>query len=88
VPSNTNPTSDLAVFKTKPVGSDGNFTIGWQQTLQDLIAFKTNSPKAYRLTHTARLALITSNVTLGSTAFETDTNHLFYWNGVAWMQIA
>jgi hypothetical protein len=80
-------TADLAVFKTKPIGADGNFTIGWQQTLQDLIAFKTNAPKAYTLTHAQRLALFTANVTLGSLVFETDTNHVVTWNGKAWVQL-
>jgi hypothetical protein len=80
-------TTQLAVFKTKPIGQDGNFVLGWQQFFQNLIQVQMAAPKAYTLTHSQRLALVTSNVTLGSMVFETDTGHVDIWNGTKWIQL-
>lgn len=81
------PPAQLAVFKTKPIGPDGNFVLGWQQFLQAMNQSIATSPKAYTLTHVQRLALITSSVTIGSLVFETDTNHVVTWSGKAWVQL-
>lgn len=77
----------LAIFRTKPLGPDGQFVLGWQQFIQSIVNTQANSPKAYSLTHAQRQALITSNVNIGSMVFETDTNHVLTWSGKAWIQL-
>lgn len=79
--------SQLAIFRTKPIGPDGNFVLGWQQFFQSLVETQSSSPQAYTLTHAQRLALITTNINLGSIVFETDTTHIVIWNGKAWVQL-
>ncbi len=78
----------LAVFSTKPLGADNNFSVGWIQYFQSVEQRLVASPKAYSLTRAQRLALVTANVTLGSMAWETDVSHLQFWNGTAWVQLA
>jgi len=80
-------TAQLAVFKTKPLGEDGFFVLGWQQFIQSLVTAQQTSPKAYSVTNAQRLALFASNLTLGSIAFETDTSHVLTWNGKVWVQL-
>lgn len=81
------PPQELAVFKTIPIGPDGKFVIGWQQFFQGVNQTLATAPKAYRITHAARLALFTSSITIGSVVFETDTPHVFMWSGAAWVQL-
>jgi len=83
---NPSQTAELSIFRTKPIGPDGNFVLGWQQFIQSLVQAQTAAPKAYTLTHAQRLALQTANVTAGSLAFETDTNHLYAWFN-KWVQL-
>ena len=80
-------TAQLAVFKTKPIGADGYLVKGWTDFLASLVQTQAAGPKAYTLTRAQRLAMFTSNLTLGSLAFETDTNHVLTWNGKAWVQL-
>jgi len=81
-------TAQLAVFKTKPFNDDKDFVLGWKQFFQSLVTAQATSPKAYSLTQAQRLALFASNVTLGSTVYETDTDKVYGWNGKAWKQLA
>jgi len=79
--------AQLSIFRTKPLATDGNFVLGWQQYLQSIVTTQANSPTAYRVTHAQRLKLQASSINLGSLAFETDTSHVLAWNGTAWQQL-
>jgi hypothetical protein len=81
------PSTQLTVFSTKPIGSDSNFVLGWLQWFQSVEQRIAASPKAYSLKSAQRLALQPANLTLGSMVFETDTAHVFTWNGTAWVQL-
>jgi hypothetical protein len=79
--------SQLAIFRTKPLGPDGQFVLGWQQFISSVVTQQANSPTFSNLTHAQRLALQTGSVNLGSQVFELDTNHLFIWNGKTWLKL-
>lgn len=87
MPLSENQTTQLAIFRTKPIGPDGQFVLGWQQLFQSIIQFMANSPQVSRLTHAQRLSLNTANVNIGSIVFETDTPHVDIWDGTAWVQL-
>jgi hypothetical protein len=87
MPTTTTQNAQLAIFQTKPIGSDGNFVLAWQQFFQSIISFMASSPKAYTLTHSQRLALATGNLTIGSIVYETDSGHVDLWNGKTWVQL-
>ena len=87
MPLSQQQTAQLAIFRTKPIGTDGQFVLAWQQFIQSVVQTQANSPQMYTITRAQRLALITAKLTLGSMAFETDTNHVVVWSGKAWVQL-
>jgi hypothetical protein len=75
------------LLRTKISDEGGLPSRPWQQFFTSLVTTQANSPQAYSLTNAQRLKLTTSSINIGSTAFETDTGHVFLWNGKAWVQI-
>lgn len=57
----------------------------WEKWFQAVSNALTAAPQGFRGTSAQRLRL--TNLSTGSSFFETDTNHVLLWNGTAWVQI-
>lgn len=87
MPVTTDQIAALGQFRTKPIGSDGQFVWAWLQFFQALQVAQQNAPQYFFEQASARTITDPSKIGIGSIFYETDTTHVFISDGAKWRQI-